>query len=195
MNIILIGAGGHANSCIEVIKNTKNRFKIFGHIVKKKEKKKSSVLILGYEKDINKIMNKHKCNNILLAFGQIKSSQLRKKLFLKLKKDGFNFPIIKSKYSIISKESFIDEGTIIMNRVCINKNAKIGKNCIINTGAIIEHDVLIEDNCHIAPGAIVNGGVVVKEGSFIGSGSVIKQNITIKKNSIIQAGTFHSKKR
>jgi len=37
-NIILIGAGGHCKSCIDVIEN-ENKYKIIGVIFKKKKKK------------------------------------------------------------------------------------------------------------------------------------------------------------
>ena len=195
MKIILIGSGGHATSCLEVIKNSKRKINILGYVTKNKNKNKyfgKSLPLLGFDDDLDKIKNKSKCKNVLLAFGQIKSPEPRKKIYLKLKKKGFKFPIILSKYAIIAKDAIIDAGTIIMHKVIINGNVKIGKNCIINTGAIIEHDVIIKDNCHIATGAIINGGATIEEGSFVGSGSIIKQNIIIKKNSIIQAGAFIS---
>ena len=63
--IILIGAGGHCNSCIDVIES-ENKFKIAGLIDNKKSLSKYKVI--GSDKDLQKI----KIKNILITVGQIK---------------------------------------------------------------------------------------------------------------------------
>ncbi len=128
------------------------------------------------------------CKNAVITVGQIKSNQIRVKLFEKLTKIGFNLPIIISPLAYVSKHSSIDEGTIIMHHALINTHVKIGKNCIINTKALIEHDCIIEDNCHITTASVLNGGVVVKENTFFGSNSVSKEYITIE--GFIKAGSL-----
>ena len=130
----------------------------------------------------------------LVTVGQIKSPKLRVKLYEELVKINLKPATIVSPTAIISKNSKIENGSIIMHNVVINSNARIGKNCIINTGAIIEHDVIIGNHCHIAPGAIINGGVKIEDCSFI-SGAVIKENIKISKNCIVGANTFLRKFR
>ena len=186
--LILIGSGGHANSCINII-NTTKKFKI-SYLVSK-----NSIKIENFnkiqtisEKDLLK--KKLAGKNIFIAFGQLKTGELREKKFNFFKKKNCKFPVIKSKHSVISHDADIKEGTIIMHYVIINSNVSIGKNCIINNRATIEHDCIIEDNVHIAPGAIILGGCHIKKNSFIGSGSVIKQSSVIKSNSIIPAKTY-----
>ena len=60
-NIILIGAGGHANSCIEVLRSEK-KFKIAGFVISNiNEIINKDYNILGYDKDlpiIKKIVRK-----------------------------------------------------------------------------------------------------------------------------------------
>ncbi len=187
--IILIGAGGHCNSCIDVIEQ-ENKYKIVGLLDKSKQSN-SKYKIIGTDRDLKKI--KKNCNNILVAVGQIKDLFLREKIFRLVKKNNFNLPIIISPYAYVSKEVKIGEGTIIMHGAIINKNSKIGKNCIINTGSIVEHDTNIGDNCHISTGAIVNGGVIIGQNSFIGSGTVIKQNLKIGEQCFINAKKFLQK--
>ncbi len=187
--IILIGAGGHCNSCIDVIEQ-ENRYKIVG-LIDKKKKSNSKYKIIGTDKDLKKI--KKNCNNILVSIGQIKNFFAREKIYKFGKKNNFNFPIIISPNAFVSKEAKLGEGTIIMHGAIVNKNAKIGRNCIINTGSIVEHDVHIGDNCHISTGAIVNGGVTIGQNSFIGSGSVIKQSLKIGNQCFINAKKFLQK--
>ena len=196
-DIIILGCGGHANSCIEILESEK-KFNVLGLICKTEKKKYSGYKILGNDKKLKLI--KKKCKNALIGVGQIKNYQKRLKLFNILKKEGYNLPKIVSKYYLIYKKSKILEGTIIMKGVIINKNVQIGKNCIINTGAIIEHDAKVGSNSHISTGVILNGGSTVGNNCFIGSGSVINENINIPDNQIIPSMTkvttrYYSKKK
>ena len=52
--LILIGAGGHAKSCLEIIRQNKN-FKIIGFIDNKKIKKFENLKILGSDKILKDI--------------------------------------------------------------------------------------------------------------------------------------------
>ena len=189
--LILLGAGGHAKSCIEVIKS-KREYDI-EFLVGKNNIKNNK--IFSSKKIISQAnLNKFKKNkNILIAVGQLKNGLKRKKLFDFYKKKKFFFPTIIASTAYVSKSSYVDEGTIVMHKTFINCGSKIGKNCIINTGSIIEHDVIIEDNVHIAPGATILGGVIIKENSFIGAGSIVKQNSKISKNSILSSNKYYKK--
>lgn len=184
--IILIGAGGHARSCKDVIESSRI-FKV-QLMVDKKSSNFNEIKIIPEKDFLDNYDLKKK--NLLISVGQLKDGNKRKKLYNFYKNKGCNFPVIKSKNCYISKKSKIDEGTIIMHKVVINANSIIGKNCIINTGVIIEHDVKISNNVHIAPGSIILGGCNIKENTFIGSGVVIKQNTTIGKNSIIASKKY-----
>lgn len=184
-NIVLIGDGGHCNSCIDVIEST-NKFKIVGLISKNKkfDIKKDKYKYIGEDRDLSKIFKKFKYAHITI--GQIKNLDLRKKLFDKLKKIGFKLPTIISKYSIVSKNAKIGEGSIIMHNAVVNYNAEIGKNCIINTKAVIEHDSTIGAHTHISTSCTINGGNYIGEQCFIGSGTITKENTKIKNKSYIK---------
>lgn len=184
-NIILVGLGGHGKSCMSVIEKLKN-IKICGYVDKKK--KNSNLKYLGSDKSLKNIRKKFV--NALIGIGQIKNHKRRLVVFKKLKKLKFNLPAIKSKSSIISHDTKIGEGSIIMEKVFINTNVLIGENCIINSGSIIEHDVIIGDNCHISTGVIINGNVVIEDNTFIGSGTIINNQTKIKKNSVIPSGSL-----
>ena len=184
--IVLLGAGGHCNSCIDVIENEK-KFKIAGVIDNKKNDiKKFNYNYLGNDKNLEDVRKKYKY--ALITIGQIKYPLTRFRLFEKIKKLKFKLPVVKSKLSYVSKYSFIEEGTIVMHYALVNSNAKIGKYCIINNTALVEHDSIIGDHCHVSTGAIINGNVNIGNGTFIGSGSIIKEGIKIGNNCLIGAG-------
>ena len=188
--IILIGSGGHAKTCIDVIEQEK-KFKINLLIEKKiKLKKLFNYKIVSEDEFLN---TKHKIKYAFIAIGQIKKFSIRELQFNKFKKLGFTFPILKSPNAYVSKNASIKAGTLIAHGCIINSGASIGLNCIINNRALLDHDVIVENNCHISTGALLNGSVTIKSGSFIGSGTVIRENITIGKNSIIGAGLIIKK--
>ena len=134
---------------------------------------------------MEKLSNKYQY--ACITIGQVKTPQIRIKLYKWLKELGYELPIIISPMAYVSKYSNIHEGTIIMHHVLVNANAKIGRNCIINTKALIEHDAVVEDNCHISTGAILNGGVIVKNGTFYGSNATSKEYV--ETSGFIKAGS------
>ena len=153
--IILIGSGGHARSCIDVIES-ESRFKIAGLIDNQSKKNNlHGYPVIGNDNDLSRLSKYYKF--AFIAIGQIKSSEIRIKLFNTLKGFGYILPTLISPLAYVSNHSKIDEGTIIMHNAIVNSFANIGKNNIINTKALIEHDVQVGNHCHISTGAIVNG--------------------------------------
>ena len=185
--LILLGSGGHAKACIDIVESD-SRFYIYGIIDNSKKSKLLGYPIIGRDKDLKKYFKKVK--HLLIGVGQIRDNKIRPRLYKLGKSLGYKFPKIVSKRSYISKNSEIQEGTIIFHDVVINSATKIGKNCIINNKCLIEHDASIGNHCHISTGAIVNGEVQVGEGVFIGSGVVTKQSVSIGSRCVIGAGAI-----
>jgi sugar O-acyltransferase (sialic acid O-acetyltransferase NeuD family) len=187
--ILLLGAGGHCHSVIDVIEQ-EGIFSIAGIV---DNEKRSGEMILGYpivgcDDDLVELRKKYQY--AFISVGQIKSSAIRVKLFKLLKKLEFKIPVIISPLAYVSKYTSLEEGTIVMHHALINANAKVGKNCIINTKSLIEHDCLVEEFCHISTGAILNGGVNVQSNSFVGSNATSVEYTTI--SGFIKAGSVKS---
>jgi sugar O-acyltransferase (sialic acid O-acetyltransferase NeuD family) len=186
--IILIGAGGHCRSCIDVIEQ-ENKYKILG-IIDNDQSLPSSVLgypVIGGDDDLPLLRDQ--CDNALITVGQIKNADIRIKIFKQLKKLDYILPVIISPDAYIARDVLIGEGTIVMNRAMVNCCARIGGNCIINSQALVEHDACLGDHCHIATGAIVNGGALIADEVFIGSQSVVVQEAEIAQGYFLQANS------
>ena len=188
--IVLIGAGGHAKSCINLIEKL-NDFKIIGLTDSKKRGYLLNYKILGDDTILEQ--KKFRNINLCLSFGSIFNINLREKIFQKFKNKGFNFPILVSKESSISKFSKIGSGTMIMGNTFVNAGASIGENCIINNNSLIEHDVKIGNNSQISTSVTVNGSCKIGSNCFIGSGTIIRNNIKIKNNSFIKMASIIKK--
>jgi len=187
--IVLFGGGGHAISCIDIIKDNKN-FKVVGFVDKKKVKL-NNLTYLGSDKDIKKIRKRY--DFAFISIGQIKNNIVRKNLFKKLMDAGFKLPSFVSKKTIISSNVKIGTGSIVMHGAILNSGSKIGNNTIINTGTIVEHGAKIGNNCHLAPRSVINGDAVIKDGTFIGSGSIVRENIVVGKECVVGANSFIKK--
>ena len=191
--IILLGAGGHLTSVIDIIKGDE-KFHITGFIDNDKKKIGKSIFgikILGNDKDLEKL--KKKINYAFLTVGYIKNFNQRLKLIEKLKKNSFKIPNFISKRADVSKSLKLGIGNTIMDHCLINNNVKIGNFNILNNKSLIEHDVVIGSNVHISTAAIINGNVEIGNNVFIGSGAIIVNNVKIKSNSFIKAGTLVKK--
>lgn len=187
-SLILIGAGGHARACIDVIEE-QNCFEIAGLIGFSWElnDRHLGYPVIGTNEDLPRLINIHKY--ALIAIGQIHTAESRTELYSLVKKLGFQIPIIVAPSAHVSRHASIGAGTIIMHGAIINAGASIGENCIVNCQALIEHDSIIQDNCHISTGAVINGGVFIGSGSFVGSNSAIMQGIKIGSNCLIGMGS------
>lgn len=186
--LILIGGGGHCKSVIDVIE-AENKFQIAG-ILDTEENVGETVLgykIIGTDAIIEELNKKG--NYFLITVGQIKSPELRIKLFKYLKSIDANIATVYSPSSHVSKNSSVGEGTVVMHHSLINADVIVGENCIINTKALLEHDVQIGNHCHISTASVINGGCSVGERTFIGSNSVLVQGAQIGERCLIGAGS------
>ena len=129
--IILIGTGGHARSCIDVLE-LEGKFELAGLVEKEQtdnfDNHRSP--IIGNDGDLKVLRQKY--SNALIAVGQIKSPKIRVRLYELLKQMNYNLPVIISPNAYVSKNAYICEGTIVMHDAIVNANAKVGKNCISN---------------------------------------------------------------
>ena len=120
--IIIIGTGGHAHSCIDLLESQK-KYEISG-LVEQNTTGKKSILgypILGTDNDLESLRKTF--HNAVIAIGQIKNHEPRKLAYEKLKKLDFDLPTIISPRAHISSHSQIGEGTTVMHNVIINAKA------------------------------------------------------------------------
>ena len=186
-SIILIGAGGHAHACIDVIEQ-RGEYQIAG-LVGMPEEMHSLHLgyaVIGTDSDLPVLAKMY--HIALITIGQIQTAEHRLRLYQQAMLLGFQLPVIIAPTAHVSRHAIVGSGSIVMHGAIVNAYARVGNNCIINTKALVEHDASVEDHCHISTGAILNGDVSVGTGSFIGSGCVIKEGVAIGKGCLVGMG-------
>jgi sugar O-acyltransferase (sialic acid O-acetyltransferase NeuD family) len=185
--ILLLGAGGHARACIDVIEQ-QNLFTVSA-LVGRSDEVGGTVLgypVLGTDHDLPRLLQGH--SHALIAVGQIKTAEPRIRLFDSLLQAGCALPIIVSPRAYVSRHATLGAGTIVMHGAIVNAGAVVGRNCIINSQSLVEHDAIIGDHCHIATAAAINSGVRIGSATFIGSNSCVRQLVSIEENCVIGMG-------
>jgi sugar O-acyltransferase (sialic acid O-acetyltransferase NeuD family) len=185
--LLLVGAGGHALACIDVIE-MEGRFTVAGLIGSAAELG-AQVLgykVLGTDDDLSGLVSMFP--HALVAVGQIKMPVPRMQLFARLQSIGYEAPTIVSPRAYVSRHAIVGAGTIVMHGAVINAGAVVGRNCIVNSQALIEHEAVIGDHCHISTASAVNGGARIGAGTFIGSGTYVREGVTLGERCLIGMG-------
>jgi sugar O-acyltransferase (sialic acid O-acetyltransferase NeuD family) len=186
-SLILIGAGGHALACIDVIEQH-GQYRIVGLVGMPEEMRTQHLgySVIATDNDLPELAKEYQY--ALITVGQIRSPDNRMRLYRQSIEIGFQLPVIIAPTAFVSRHATIGAGTIAMHGAIVNAGATVGNNCIINTRALVEHGATAEDHCHISTGAILNGDVYIGTGSFVGSGSVIKEGVALGKRCVVGMG-------
>ena len=185
--LIIIGAGGHARSCIDTIEQ-EGKYKIGGLVGLSQEvgSNQFGYEVLATDSELVELAKQYQY--AFVGLGQIHSPEPRIRHYEESIAAGFVLPSIVAPSSYVSPHAKVGAGTIVMQGAILNAGVIVGNNCIINTRALLEHDSQVSDHCHISTGAILNGDTSIGKGSFIGSGSVIKEGVSVGAGSLVGMG-------
>lgn len=185
--VLLIGAGGHARACIDVIEQ-QGKYVVAGLIGLPSEKGTEMLgyPILGTDDEIPEELARWDFG--LVTCGQIKTAKVRVRLCEEIKRHGHLVEAIVSPRAYVSPHAKVGAGSMVLHGAVVNAGAVVGENCIINSLALVEHDAVVGNHCHIATGARLNSGVQVGDESFVGSGCVVRQGVQIGKGCVVGMG-------
>jgi UDP-perosamine 4-acetyltransferase len=181
--IIVVGAGGHAKVCIELLQAMGNQV---AYCVGGADSQDQCVGVPVLKGDENLLrLRDAGYSNLFVAIG---SNRLRERLASLAIEQGYELVNAISPHSIISPTVQLGSGIAIMAGAIINAEAVIADLAIINTGATIDHDCRIGKAAHIGPQCGLAGNVAVGGQSFLGIGCKVIPEVSIGENVIIGAG-------
>ena len=183
-DIIIFGAGGHANVVIDIIEK-QGLYNIFGIFVDTPEMQGKSIMNYPILGNVNDFYGSG------LGFIAVGDNFGRQVVASKIKSKDPDFKFVRLIHpaALIGKNVEIGEGTVVVGGAVINSNTRIGESCIINTNSSVDHDVVIDNFSSIAPGATVGGNCKIGKFTTVGLGSNIIQKVTIGEGSLIGAGS------
>jgi sugar O-acyltransferase (sialic acid O-acetyltransferase NeuD family) len=186
--LLILGAGGHGKVVADIAIES-GRWNSISFLDDKEDLRKvMGFPVIGRLEDYKSL--KEKFEFVFVAIG---NNGLRLDWLNRLISENFKIPIIIHRFSSISKDVEIENGSVIMPGVIVNTDTRIGKGCILNTGCSIDHDCVLGDGVHISPGVNIGGTVTIGPKSWLGIGSSISNNIFIGQKSIIAAGAVVTK--
>ncbi len=177
MKVVILGAGGHAQSVLEAIKLLPD-FEVVGLFDDNpnlwKTKQWGFPVVGGIE--ALKLFPASKTVGFVVAIG---NNQKRRELFLFARSFGFVPVTIVHPKATVSSSSQVGSGTVILANAAIGPGTRIGEDVIINTSAVVDHDCKLSDHVHISQGAVLAGNVIVGEGALISVGAIVASNCKI----------------
>ncbi|WP_175962551.1 NeuD/PglB/VioB family sugar acetyltransferase [Burkholderia pyrrocinia] len=181
--IIVVGAGGHAKVCIELLQAMGERV---AYCVGGDDSQEHCLGIPVLKGDDNlEELNRKGYKRVFIAIG---ANRLRDRLAALTSGLGYTLVNAISPSASISPSAKIGSGVAIMAGAVINSEANIGDLSIVNTGATIDHDCRIGRAVHIAPQSALAGNVVVGDYAFLGIGTKVIPEVVIGELAIIGAG-------
>tara|TARA_B110000008_G_C16971342_1_gene564027 strand:- start:632 stop:1267 length:636 start_codon:yes stop_codon:yes gene_type:complete len=182
LQIIVIGAGGHATSLAESILSCGYEILYFVDKYRSKDK------LLGY-KVVKNIPNSKSILNIVIAIGDNSKRFEIYKIFLN-KMLKINFPSIIHPSASISKFAKIGSGTVVLQNAVVGSNCKIGKFCIVNSSSSVDHDCKMSNFSSLGPASVTGGNVNIGLRSAVGINSSILQKVDIGKDVVVGSNSF-----
>ena len=179
--LIMIGAGGHAESVADSIDT--NRYELVGFIDSNKTGSHMGLPILG--KEITAVHG-YEAYAYFVSIGDVSYREL---WFKKLQELQLTIINIIDKTAIISNSASIGIGNFIGKLAIINAGAKVGDNNVINTKALIEHECRIGSHTHLSTNSTINGDVVVEDSVFFGSTAVCNGQLKIGHHAVVGSGS------
>jgi len=192
-NVIIIGAGGHAQMCLEIVRQSE-----LIHVVAILDNDESlhqtsidGVPVAGSDDMLPSLISEKKVSHFGVGIGSVNSegNRVREKLFERCVEVGLFPLVVKAADSMVMKTVNVGEGYQIFPGAVVNSRAKLGKGVIINSGAIIEHGCSLGDFVHVGPGSVVCGDVTVGSGAFIGAGATIRQGLKLGRDATVAMGS------
>lgn len=188
MNVLILGAGGHA----QVVADILLRMRDAG----------SEVVPIGFLDDDPGLMGRRYLDlpvlgtlpdlvrtprdAVLVAIGD---NVTRQRIFKQLQEQGERFATACHPRATIAPDVRIGPGSMICAGAIVNTGTTVGANVILNTACTVDHHNWIGDHAHIAPGVHLGGEVTIGEGCFVAIGSSVIPGRTIGRWSMIGVGS------
>jgi UDP-perosamine 4-acetyltransferase len=182
--IIVVGAGGHAKVCIELLHAMGEKV---SYCIGNEDSPADclGIPVLHGDHHLNSLREQG-YSRIFIAVG---ANGLRERLATLAMNYGYQLVNAISPQAIISPSVHLGLGIAIMAGVVINAETKIVDLAIINTGATVDHDCHIGRAAHVAPQCALAGNVFVGSQSFLGIGCKVIPEIKIGDKVTVGAGT------
>lgn len=180
--VVMIGAGGHAKVCIELLRAMGEQV---AFCIGAGPATCLGVPVLNDDADLARL----RTQGYTRAFVAVGANRVRTLLGQSARDLGYDLVNAISPHAVVSPSAQLGAGIAIMAGAVVNADTVIGDLAIINTGASVDHDCVIDTGAHLAPQCALAGNVHVGAGAFLGIGCKAVPGVHIGANATLGAGT------
>jgi len=182
MDLVILGAGGHAKDLLYLSQNDKyNKWNVIGYL----DDRITGPEILGPIKNLAMLQEKYRNLHYTIA---VNSSVIRRKIDLELGKPPAAANLVHES-AIIGAKCQYDDGLTMGPYSVLTIGVTLGRHVHINSGATINQSSSLGSYCTVSPGARICGDVTVGDTTAIGAGSIIINVKSVGSDCILGAGT------
>ncbi|GAB7024589.1 acetyltransferase [Salidesulfovibrio brasiliensis] len=185
MRIAIIGSGGHAQVCADILLSMRDAgtaVEPLGYVSRGDHGAEFLGLpVLGDEAALDGL----RPDAVLVAIGD---NRTRLEAAGRLAEKGWRFAAAIHPSAVIGRDVMLEPGCMVCAGAVINPGTRVGGHAILNTGCSVDHHGNIGACAHIAPGTRLAGNVTVGEGAFVGIGSSVVQGVRVGAWATVGAG-------
>lgn len=183
MNVMLLGAGGHARAVVEAVRASGHR------VVAYVDPREAGWLRAERIEDDDAAATLHPDAGIVLGLGGVTPEGLeaRTGLFDRYVGAGRSAPPVVHPTAIVSGAARVDAGVIVLAGAIVQPGAVLQTACLVNTGAVVEHDAVVGEGAHVAPGAIILGAARIGTAAMVGAGAVVLPGAEVPAGGLVKA--------
>lgn len=183
MRVLLVGAGGHASVCAEILEQS--GCELLGCLTRDgATAARLDVPVLGGDSELESRI----AGTDVWVFVAIGDNRARMAIVDRVRRVRGRLVTAISPHAVVSRRATVGEGSVVMPGAVVNAGARLGTGVIVNTNASVDHDCELADGVHVAPGVALAGSVRVGWGTLLGVGSSVLPGVHIGERVTVGAG-------
>ena len=188
-DIIVIGAGGHAHSVIDVIESG-SRYKVRGLIDSNRQVGDDvfGYQVLAEQADLKALLRDSSCELVIAIGDNFYRHRLHQQINAQI--PDAKFATLIHPRACVSRRSYIGTGSVVMAGAIVNAGCQIADGVIVNTAAVVDHDCIVGSFASVAPNVTMGGSVCIGARSSIGLGAKLVHRIKLGKDICVGAGSL-----
>lgn len=184
--VIVIGAGGHALACLDLIRPEMG-LDIQGLL---DDTHKIGEIVHGYPVlgPVSSIASVHPEVEYVFGIGKVGRNPERLSVLHELRRLRRKLVTLVSESANVSSSAALSAGAVIFPGTVIGAKVSIDIGAVINSGAVVEHQSSIGVGSHISTQAAVNGSCRIGDDCLVGSGAVVFPGVHVPDGFLLPAG-------
>lgn len=186
MEIVVIGAGGHARVVLEILRAAG------GHrcvgLLDQDPALQGSVIdgiaVLGLPNQLHRLRQQN-VRGVAIAVGE---NRARLSYVELVRQHGLELITLIHPAAVVASTAKIGGGCVVAAGAAVAAAARIGEAAILNTNCVVDHECEVDAGVHVCPGALLAGRVRVDRGAMIGLGAKVLPCLSIGAGAIVGAG-------